>query len=342
MTSASVPAPSVPVVVVGASAGGVEALRDFVSVLPRDLPACVLVVLHLPRDAPSALPAILRRAGSLPARHAVNGEPLAPGVVLVAPPDHHLMVVDGEVALTHGPQENGHRPAVDVLFRSAARARDSQTIGVVLSGSLDDGAAGSLAITARGGRVLVQDPDEALYPSMPEAALRASGTDVRVPIRRMGDVISTWLTEMPGPGPDPSEQMLQEVRMAELDPGSLHEPERPGTPAGFGCPECAGALYQIDEGNLRRYRCRVGHAWSPESLLAQQTADMESALWMALRALEEKAALNTDLSRRASDQGHDRTATRFDESADENHHAAELVRQLIERMAGERTPVADD
>ncbi len=324
----------VPVVVVGASAGGVEALRDFVSVLPPDLPACVLVVLHVPRDAPSALPSILDRAGDLPARHAVNGEHIRPGIVLVAPPDHHLTVLDGVVALSHGPQENGHRPAVDVLFRSAARARNSHALGVVLSGSLDDGAAGCVAIARRGGRVVVQDPDEALYPSMPLAALRASGTDVQVPVRKMGEQLATWLAELPpAVDDDPPELMQMEVAMAELDPGSLHVPDRPGTPAGFGCPECAGSLYQIDEGNLRRYRCRVGHAWSPESLLAQQTIAMESALWMALRALEEKAALNRDLGRRAGEQGNGRTASRFEEAAQETHHAAELVRQLIERMA---------
>jgi two-component system chemotaxis response regulator CheB len=334
MTARGVAEAAVPVIVVGASAGGVEALRDFVAVLPPDLPACVLVVLHLPRDAPSALPSILGRAGDLPARHAVDGERLEPGVVLVAPPDHHLIVVDGAAALTRGPQENGHRPAVDVLFRSAARAQDSRTIGVVMSGSLDDGAAGALAIIGRGGRVLVQDPDEAMYPSMPDAVLRATGTDVRSPVRKMGDVLTRWLAEMPpATDDDPPDEMQVEVDMSELDPGSMHDPDRPGVPAGFGCPECAGALYQIDESNLRRYRCRVGHAWSPESLLAQQTVAMESALWMALRALEEKAGLNTDLGRRAGEQGHTRTATRFTESAREALHAAELVRQMIERMS---------
>ncbi|WP_343908987.1 chemotaxis protein CheB [Nocardioides aquiterrae] len=339
MTPSSPPGPPVAVIVVGASAGGVEALRDFMSVLPVDLPACVLVVLHLPRDAPSALPSILTRAGQLPVRHATAGERLEPGVVLVAPPDHHLIVVDDRAELSHGPQENGHRPAIDVLFRSAARARDSRVIGVVMSGSLDDGAAGAVAIVRQGGRLLVQDPDEALYGSMPLAATRAAGTGNQVPVRKMGEVLAAWVAEMSGgTGDDPPAEMEQETQMADLDPGALHDPDRPGTPAGFGCPDCAGALYQIDDGPLRRYRCRVGHAWSPESLLAQQSIAMESALWMALRALEEKAALNDDLGRRAWAHGHDRTATRFEESAEETRHAAELVRRLIERMTGEHTP----
>jgi two-component system chemotaxis response regulator CheB len=323
-----------PVVAVGASAGGVEALRTFVAGLPRDFAAPVLIVLHVPANTPSALPAILARVTDLPVRHAVHGEPLTPGTVLVAPPDQHLMVIDRAVMLTRGPQENGHRPAVDVLLRSVARAVGDRAIGVILSGSLDDGAAGAVAIASRGGRVLVQDSAEALYASMPEAAARAAGADSCLPAGEMGAVLAAWLEELPV-APEPAlspPTMTMEVDMADLDPEAVHNPDRPGVPAGFGCPNCAGALYQIDEGNLTRYRCRVGHAWSPESLLAEQTVAMESALWMALRSLEEKAALNTDLGRRAAVDGHDLTAARFDENAQETLRAAELVRRLIDEI----------
>lgn len=334
MTSAQPDDDTVPLVVVGASAGGVEALREFSAGLPRGLPAQVLVVLHVPPDAPSALPAILGRVCDLPVRHAIHGDPLRPGSIVVAPPNHHLMVVDGAIALTAGPQENGHRPAVDVLFRSAARAAGTRTIGVVLSGSLDDGAAGAVAIASVGGRVMVQDPAEALYSSMPEAAARAADVDARLPVRSMGAVLAEWLDGLPTTQTTAVPQtMRMEVEMAELDPDTVHDGDRPGVPAGFGCPDCAGALYLIEEGNLRRYRCRVGHAWSPESLLAQQTIAMESALWMALRSLEEKAALNADLGRRAGEQGHDLTAARFAESAQETRRAAELVRRLIDELA---------
>jgi two-component system, chemotaxis family, protein-glutamate methylesterase/glutaminase len=335
---------SPPVVAVGASAGGVEALRDFVALLPADFAACVLVVLHMPANAASALPAILGRAGPLPAREAHDGDRLAAGTILVAAPDHHLIVLDGHVALTRGPSENGHRPAVDVLLRSAARAIGRRAVAVVLSGTLDDGAAGAVAVAQRGGLCLVQDFDEALYDGMPRAAaasvsrtdLPASAESARVlRIAEMPGVLGRWLDGLPDDAGGAAPPLLErETEMAELDPDEMHDPERPGVPAGFGCPDCAGALFQIDDGGLRRFRCRVGHAWSPESLLARQSAALESALWVALRSLEEKAALNRDLQEGAASAGHTITAARFGENADEAWRAAELVRRLVGELGG--------
>jgi two-component system chemotaxis response regulator CheB len=183
------------VVVVGASAGGVEALRELVAGLSATLPATVLVVLHIPPHGGSALPAILSRSGPLPARHPGDREALAPGVVLVAPPDHHLVIDDGTVRTTRGPHHNGHRPAVDVLFRSAARAARERVVGVVLSGVLDDGTAGLEAIKKRGGLCVVQDPDDAGYPNMPENALAHVAVDHVVPARDMGRLLDRLCTE---------------------------------------------------------------------------------------------------------------------------------------------------
>jgi len=318
-------------VVVGASAGGVEALRDLVGGLPADFPAAVLVVLHVPATASSALPVILDRAGPLPVRHAADGDRLVPGRVLVAQPDHHLVVLGEQVALTRGPQENGHRPAVDVLFRSAARAWGGRVVSVVLSGSLDDGAAGTVAVRSRGGSGLAQSYDEALYDAMPRAAAAAADGVRLLRVAEMPAALVELVGSLPAAGdagPAPAE-MERETQMADLDADAMHDPDRPGVPAGFGCPECAGALFRIEEGRLHRFRCRVGHAWSPDSLLAQQSVALESALWMALRSLEEKAALNVDLSERAAESGAQRTAARFTASADEAWRAAELVRQLV-------------
>jgi two-component system, chemotaxis family, protein-glutamate methylesterase/glutaminase len=333
MSFGSHPAPP-PIVVVGASAGGVEALRDLVTGLPADLGAAVLVVLHVPATGTSVLPHILERAGGLPVRHAADGDPLEAGSVLVAPPDHHLVVIDAHVSLTRGPRENGYRPAVDVLFRSAARSHGSRVHALVLSGALDDGAAGAVAVTQRGGRLLVQRPDEALYDSMPRAAQRAAGLSDSgaVAVGDMPAALTDWLDRLSAPVGDegaPTALMETETALADLDPSALHDMDRPGRPAGFGCPDCAGSLFEIDEGGLRRFRCRVGHAWSPESLLARQSVSLESALWTALRSLEEKAALSDQLGQRAAAAGHDRTAGRFEESARETRHAAELVRRLV-------------
>jgi two-component system, chemotaxis family, protein-glutamate methylesterase/glutaminase len=321
-------------VVVGASAGGVEALRTLVHGLPSDFPAAVLVVLHLPAESPSALPLILRRAGSLPVSQAQNDSPLREGHILVAPPDHHVIVYDNRVTLSRGPRENGHRPAVDVMFRSAARAKGVQTIGVVLSGALDDGAAGMVAITLRGGLGVVQDPDDALHPAMPQNAIEAAHPEHVLPVEKIPTLLCDLVQqEVHGPDGELSQLMEMETAMADLDPSALNDPERPGEPAGLGCPDCNGSLFQIHEGGLLRFRCRVGHAWSPQSLLAEQAASLEGALWMALRSLEEKAALSRDMSARATSRGHDRTATRFADDGQEAINAANLVRDLIARIS---------
>jgi two-component system, chemotaxis family, protein-glutamate methylesterase/glutaminase len=330
-----------PIVAVGASAGGVEALRDLMSLLPSSLRACVLVVLHVPANSPSALPSILRRVCDLPVRQAEDGERLRAGEVLVARPDHHLVVADGHVLLTRGPQENGHRPAVDVLFRSAARARGPRTLGIVLSGALDDGSAGSVTIASQGGRVAVQDFEEALYDSMPRSAARAVGRVDRLAVAGLAELATAWAAGLDDDRPHDEgghHQITKEVGMASMDPDAMHDLARPGTPSGFGCPDCAGALFQIEEGNLVRYRCRVGHAWSADSLLARQTVELEGALWVALRSLEEKAALNAKLGERASGQGHDRTAARFQENVQEAIGAAELVRELITTIGTSTDP----
>jgi two-component system chemotaxis response regulator CheB len=317
------------IVVVGASAGGVEALVGLAASLPADLPAAVFVVLHVPSTGNSALPDILRRHGPLPAGHVKDGEPIEPGRVHVAPPDHHLLVRTGHVHLARGPRENGHRPAVDPLFRSAAHEYATRVIGVVLSGALDDGTAGLAAIKSRGGLAVVQDPSDALHPGMPTSAIEHVEVDHVVPIAAMGPLLARLAAQPAAqpPGPAPTDLKVE----VEVEGFSLEamEGEHPGQPSGFSCPDCNGVLWGIDDGGLERFRCRVGHAWSPESLLTRQSEALEAALWIALRSLEERAALARRLAEPARRRGHTITATRFEEQATEVQQAARVVRNLL-------------
>jgi two-component system chemotaxis response regulator CheB len=318
------------IVVVGASAGGVEALADLTASLPPDLPAAVFVVLHMPSTGTSALPDILSRYGPLPATHVKDGEPIEHRRVYVAPPDHHLLLRSGHAHLARGPRENGHRPAVDPLFRSAAREYGSRVVGVVLSGALDDGTAGLVAIKGQDGLAVVQEPGDAIYPGMPSSALEHVRVDHVLPAAAMGALLARLATEPAGEASQSAAPADMDVEV-DVEGFSLEamEGEHPGKPSGFSCPDCNGVLWEIQDGELQRFRCRVGHAWSPESLLTQQSEGLEAALWIALRSLEERAALARKLAAPARRRGHTITASRFEEQAAEAQQAARLVRNLL-------------
>ncbi|HEU4657852.1 MAG TPA: chemotaxis protein CheB [Capillimicrobium sp.] len=304
------------IVVIGASAGGVESLTQLVRDLPAELPAAVAVVLHLPPSATSVLPSILNRSGALPALAATDGEAVAPGRIYVAPPDHHLIVGPGELTLSHGPTENGHRPAIDTTFRTAALSYGPRAIGVVLSGTLDDGAAGLAVIKDHGGTTVVQTPDDAAYRGMPEAALAATEVDRVLPVRAIGAELVRLtggpepLPASPGPPPDP----LPESAMPD------------DTATGLICPECGGALWSLEESGVHRFRCRIGHAFSEEALLDLQGGDVEAALWTALRALEERSALLRRMAERARTGGSGGIAAGFLDKALDIERQAEIVR----------------
>lgn len=320
------------IVVVGASAGGVEALRELTALLPADLPAAVFLVVHIPANAPSVLPVILSRRGRLPAVAATDGEAIVPGRIYIAPPGRHLLVKRGHITVALGPRENGHRPAVDPLFRSAALAYGARVVGVVLSGNLDDGTAGLAAIKERGGAAIVQDPEESLYPGMPESALAHVEVDWTLPVAGIAAKLVELARTPPAgeTGEDAvDDEMDVESGMAEMRPEMVHRVERPGTPSGFACPECGGALFEIKERDLERYRCRTGHAYSPETLLSHQGESLENSLWTALRALEESAALCGRMAERARQRGNTVSAGRHSERARSSRGHAEAIRRLL-------------
>ncbi|HWP41914.1 MAG TPA: chemotaxis protein CheB [Blastocatellia bacterium] len=319
------------IVVVGASAGGVEALGTLVSGLPEDLPAAIFVVLHVPDNGTSVLPSILNRRGPLPASHAVDGQEIRHGQIYVAPPDSHLVIKRGHLRLTRGPKENGHRPAVDPLFRTAARSYGRRVAGVVLSGTLDDGTAGLAAIKERGGLAIAQSPDTALYPGMPLSAIENVQVDYILPVSEIAPLLAQLADEPVDERGDAamSDEMEMEADIVELEPHSLYSEKRPGVPSRFTCPDCNGVLWEIDDEGLLRFRCRVGHAYSSESLLAEQFDAVESALWAALRALEENISLASRVAARMRNRGHQRTAERFERQVVEGERQAEVLRRVL-------------
>ncbi|HVX23436.1 MAG TPA: chemotaxis protein CheB [Acidimicrobiales bacterium] len=321
MPEEPVPAPAV--IVLGASAGGVEALSAVVANFPPDLPAAVMAVLHLPSKRFSVLPAILSRAGPLPARHPADGELLVAGTVYVAPPDHHLSIRDGRARLARGPREYGHRPSVDVLFRSAAEAYGPAACGVVLSGYLDDGAAGLAAVRRAGGFTIVQDPEDAIFPDMPTAAAELVRPDVVCPAAAVYRCLSAWLDGVRrGPPPRPAAAVPDPP-----DEGGRPEIE----PTEFTCPECGGTLWLADEHGALRYRCRVGHGYSATGLLAGKQEALEAALWSAVVALEERRDLNRRIrDRLGAGEGHRRAY--YDREIMESERRAQVLRDLFEDL----------
>jgi two-component system chemotaxis response regulator CheB len=322
-------------VVVGASAGGVEPLKEVLGALPADLPAAVAVVLHVPATG-SRLPAILNRNGGMPAAHATNGETILAGRIYVAPPDNHLLVRDSRWVVVRGPRENGVRPAVDPLFRSAALAFGQRAIAVVLSGARDDGVAGADAVSSRGGCVIVQDPSEAEFPGMPASTIHRDHPDRVMPVGEIAGAVAAAvreLSEEAAVSDNGRDEMSIETSYAQLDEETIERSEPPGSPSAFSCPACGGVLWEVEDG-VHRFRCRVGHAYSAEGVLDEESEEIDKALWAAFRALHERADLSTRSARRSRRNGSGKVAERLDATAREALDQAELIRRiLLERDA---------
>ncbi len=301
------------IVVIGASAGGVSALTELIRLLPRDFNASVFIVLHLSPFSKSYLPDILTRQGQLTAIHPKDGEMIRPGAIYVAPPDHHILIEKDSVLVKRGPKENRFRPSIDALFRSAAYEYGPRVIGIVLSGLLDDGTSGMWTIKRLGGVCVIQDPAEAIHPSMPESVMKFVNIDYQLGIEKIAPLLqqlcASRAPKKPKLSPEETKRIKTEIAIAAeknaFDMGIIEN----GKPTILTCPECNGALLSFQEGKRKRYRCHTGHAFVPEALLNGVTKAVEEDLWKAIKGLEESILLLEEIAQ-SLDQSGQREAAR--------------------------------
>jgi len=322
------------IVVIGASAGGIEALGEVVAGLPLDIDAAIFVVQHMASSLESHLPKILQRRTSLPVSSAIDRDEIRRGSVYVAPPDYHLLVDRKQMFLSHGPRENRVRPAVDPLFRSAALSWGRQAIGVILSGSLDDGTSGLLAIKKAGGRSIVQDPSTAVTPDMPQSALDYVEIDHCKPLREIGPLLGQLTSE-----PVPSEAnrepndfdhaiLAREVEIMTRETGDIATAVELGELVPASCPDCGGPMWEIDEA-VPRFRCHTGHAYTARHLAAGLQEAEEQSLWVALRVMEERVRMLRRLAKQDSRRGHKLAAESFEQKAAEADEHVRRLRSLL-------------
>jgi two-component system chemotaxis response regulator CheB len=327
------------IVVIGGSQGSIEALLSILPALPPDLPAAIFIVVHIPADARSYLADVLRRSGTeWPVSSPEDGDPVIAGTIHVSRPDCHLTLENGLICVRKGPRENRHRPAIDPLFRTAARSFGPQVIALVLSGNLDDGSAGMYAVRARGGTGIIQDPRDAQVAEMPQRALAYAGADYVLPVARIPqkliDLIQQRVSSMK------SKKRSSSAKKASRQPRDLEvrvneevkrNEESFGNPSVFACPECHGVLFEIKEGKLSRFRCRIGHAYNPASLKQELDQSGERALWAAMRALEEKAAMGRRMmeSPQAKNLKNSGFGKSLREQVDADTANAQVIREMI-------------
>ena len=320
------------IIVIGASAGGFEALKKLVKKLPTDLDAAIFIVWHMSPDVRGILPDVFNRLETIQAANAYDKEPVEMNRIYVAPPDHHLIIEDGLVRVTKGPKENRFRPAVDPLFRSAAYEYGSRVIGVVLSGALDDGTAGLWRIKANGGITVVQDPADAEVPSMPESALREVEVDHCVRIDELADLLVRLSSEevIEKEKIMKDEKTKTEISIA-VDENALTKSILDlGVLSPFACPECHGVLTKIKDGSLTRFRCHTGHAYSADALMVSLTEGIEDGLYNAIRGMDESILLLNHIGDHYAEVNQPRIAAAYFKKAKETEERSNLVRQAVQ------------
>lgn len=326
------------IVALGASTGGLEALEDVLSKLPADLDAAVFVVLHMSADYPSLLPDLLERSISLAVGFAEDGARFEKGKVYVAPPDQHLIIDRDQIFLSRGPRENRVRPAVDPLFRSAALSHGPRTIGVVLSGCLDDGTSGLLAIQRAGGATVVQDPEDAIAPGMPTSALEYVDVDHCLPSSDIGPLLARLVAS--GSAREGArdvvmtsserDDLMREVDILRRESGAIPTSTALGELVAASCPECGGPLWQMDHDHAR-FRCHTGHAFTARHLVAGYQEAEEQSLWVALRVMEERARMLRRLAKGDREKEKDSPESFANKAAETEQHVERLRNLLSSR-----------
>jgi two-component system chemotaxis response regulator CheB len=316
------------IVVIGASAGGFDVLRRIARELPSPLNAAVFVVLHTGASSPEILADLFAHEGNLSAGYPGDGDSIRPGRIYVAPADQHLVLEERRVRVVRGPRQNRHRPAIDVLFRSAAFAHGPRAIGVVLSGALNDGVAGLAALKRAGGLAVVQDPGEARYPDMPRHAIEEVDVDFRVPAAEIAPLLARLTAEELPISPQVPDHGLQFEVGADLGDSDPEGLDALGTRSVFTCPDCRGTLWQMKDDDVLRFRCHVGHSYSAGTLMTSQHERLEETLWAAVRAMEENAKLARKVGARLSAGG---LPTELRQKAEQLEHHADVLRALLQR-----------
>lgn len=288
------------IIVVGTSAGGLDALDQLVGQLRTDLAASIFIVQHMaPHNSGEPLLRRLSRHKAFQPKLAEDGDRFKPARIYIAPPDHHLLVKNSKMLVTKGARENRHRPGIDPLFRSAAVAHGARVIGIVLTGMLDDGTAGLIAIKRCGGVTVVQDPRDAAYSGMPMSALDNSNVDFCVPLAEMGPLLATLVSQRPGKSKTVPSDIRTEAVIAERVLSDVSQVNGLGDQVPYNCPGCGGVLWEMNTPGQKRYRCHTGHSYTGPTLLASQSEKIEEMLWISLRMFEERKNLLVSMTKRA-------------------------------------------
>lgn len=325
------------IIVIGASAGGLDAIRKVAKGLPADSPAALFFVLHMSPHSPFTLPELIARAGPLPARGAVDGAPILPGTITVAPPDRHLLLEEGHVRVLRGPKENLSRPAIDPLFRTAARVYGPRVVGVILTGNLDNGTAGLQDVKARGGIAVVQDPEEAHSPSMPRSAQQFTAVDHVARLAALGPLLGRLALKpvRPEAAPPVPERIDLESRNVAMETNGVGAIDRLGEPSQLACPECHGALTRIEVDRFLRYRCHEGHAYTARAMAAEQKEVSDRGLWDLIRLFEERASLHAQMAAWSRQKNQDDPgAGRWEAEVARLKEGAIQIRNLFGQEAG--------